>query len=164
MDSLADVEKEIIKTIEARAIYLLAMREHGVKELAYKLNQKFAYFALKNLPILVDFVILKCQKNNSLSDDRYIESYVRNSLEKGQGYYKIKKALQNTTDAEDLVLSYLSLDEEVWVEMAQQVLQKKYGSEFNKNTPKEQAKKMRFLQSRGFSQSQIWQAFKEHTL
>jgi len=153
-------EIKAIKSIEERAIYLLAMREHGSKELAYKLNQKFAYLSLENLPPLVDFVVLKCRENNSLSDERYVESYVRHALEKGQGFYKIKQYLQMKTDEEALIDAYLDIGEEEWIELAQQVLAKKYGDDFKSNSAKEQAKKMRFLQSRGFSQEQIWKAFK----
>ncbi len=160
MQEFSSVDKEALKTIEARAIYLLAIREHGSLELAQKLRQKFSYLDLGNLPSLVDFVVLKCQKNNSLSDERYIESYIRNALEKGQGFYKIKQSLQAKTTAEELIVTYLDLGDEQWIEQAQQVLRKKYGADFKSNTPKEQAKKMRFLQARGFSQEQIWKAFK----
>jgi len=156
----SQADKGTLKEIEDRAIYLLAMREHGSKELASKLNQKFAYLALDNLPDLVDFVVLKCQKNNLLSDERYIEGFVRSALVKGQGFYKIKQSLQMKTDEEELIVAYLDIGEEEWTELAREVLAKKYGDDFKSSTTKEQAKKMRFLQSRGFSQEQIWKAFK----
>lgn len=160
MLDFSEADNQTLKAIEGRAIYLLAMREHGSKELASKLNQKFAYLALEDLPDLVDFVVLQCQENNSLSDERYVESYVRHALEKGQGFYKIKQYLQMKTDEEALIDAYLDIGEEEWIELAQQVLAKKYGDDFKSNSAKEQAKKMRFLQSRGFSQEQIWKAFK----
>jgi regulatory protein len=155
-----DEEKKALKIIEERAVYLLEMREYGSKELVQKLNQKFAYLSLENLPPLVDFVVLKCQEKGYLSDERYIEAFIRNALEKGQGFYKIKQTLQLKTDAEELVLTYLDIGEEEWIELAKNVLAKKYGEDFKSNSSKEQAKKMRFLQSRGFSQEQIWKAFK----
>ena len=155
-----DEEKKALKIIEERAVYLLEMREYGSKELVQKLNQKFAYLSLENLPPLVDFVVLKCQEKGYLSDERYIEAFIRNALEKGQGFYKIKQTLQLKTDAEELVLTYLDIGEEEWIELAKNVLAKKYGEVFKSNSSKEQAKKMRFLQSRGFSQEQIWKAFK----
>lgn len=158
---LTDEDVRALKTIEERAIYLLAMREHGAKEMVCKLNQKFAHLSLENLPILVDFVVLKCQENNSLSDERYIESYVRNALKKGQGFYKIKQSLQQKTDEEDLIVAYLDIGDTEWNLLAKQVLQKKYGDDFKQSTPKEQAKQMRFLQSRGFSQEQIWASLKK---
>ncbi len=145
--------------IEGRAIYLLAMREHGSKELATKLRQKFETAETENLPDLVDFVVSKCQENNALSDERYVESYVRMSLEKGQGPYKIKQKLQLRTDEDQLIASYLALDESEWIALAKSTLDKKYGDAIKPEERKEQAKRMRFLQSRGFSQNQIWKAF-----
>ncbi len=160
MQEFSASELDALKSIEGRAIYLLAMREHGSKELTQKLQQKLAHLDLENLPFLVDFVVLKCQQNNTLSDERYIESYVRNAFVKGQGFYKIKQSLQTKTDREDLILAYLDVGEEHWLELAQEVLTRKYGEDYKSSTAKDRAKKMRFLQSRGFSQEQIWKSFK----
>ena len=157
---LNEADLALCLSIEGRAIYLLAMREHGSKELATKLNQKFASAETENLPFLVDFVVSKCQENNTLSDERYIESYVRMAIDRGQGPYKIRQKLQLRTDEHHLIADYLALDEGVWIEVAREVLGKKYGDVRKPAVAKEQAKRMRFLQSRGFSQNQIWKAFR----
>lgn len=157
---IEEVDLELVKLIQARAVYLLAMREHGSKELNVKLLQKFDYAQSENLPFLVDFVISECQENNYLSDERFIESYVRVAIEKGQGPYKIKQELQLKTAELDLVNAYLDLDESDWIDVASSVLEKKYGDTRKPKQIKEQAKRVRFLQSRGFSQNQIWKAFR----
>ncbi|MDG4812159.1 regulatory protein RecX [Hydrogenovibrio sp. 3SP14C1] len=157
MESEQDERQELAKQLESRAVYLLSMREHGRKELANKLFQKFA--EVENYPGLVDFVLDKCVENNWLSDERYIEAYVRQAMEKGQGPYKIRQTLRLRTSREDLVEVHLAMEDSDWADLAKEVLQKKYGKSSGSLERKEQAKRMRFLQSRGFSQSQIWKAF-----
>lgn len=157
MESEHNERQELAQQVESRAVYLLSMREHGRKELANKLIQKFS--EVENHPGLVDFVLDKCVENNWLSDERYIEAYVRQSMKKGQGPYKIRQTLRQRTSREDLVEAYLAMEDSDWVDLAKEVLQKKYGESSGSLERKEQAKRMRFLQSRGFSQSQIWKAF-----
>lgn len=158
LETATQEEIELVKQLEARAVYLLSMREHGSKELKRKLREKFP--ETENRPSLVDFVILTCQKNGWLSDDRFIEVSVRQGMEKGHGPYKIRQTLQQRTDASDLIEQYLALEDSDWVDIAQEALEKKFGDAFKPKEMKEQARRMRFLQGRGFSQSQIWKAMK----
>ncbi len=155
--------------IQARAVYLLAMREHGDLELTQKLRQKFKSIAqvqalLEELPFLVQETLVICQHENWQSDVRYIEAYVRQAFEKGQGAYKIRQNLQGRTSHQIEVEQALALDDEVWIELAQTVLDKKYGDHELPEQRKEQAKMMRFLQSRGFSQTQIYKSFVKKSL
>ncbi len=152
-----DSRGKLAKVIESRAVYLLSMREHGDLELLRKLSQKFS--EAKNYPDLVKTVLEICQKQGSQSDERYIQSYVRQAIAKGQGAYKIRQNLQGRTSQLSIVDAELSLDDEVWIELAQAVLEKKYGDIQKPSQRKEQAKRMRFLQSRGFTQSQIYKVF-----
>ena len=154
--------------IESRAVYLLAMREHGAKELKTKLVTKFPetpelLAACKELPGLVksvvDDVLKKCQDNNWQSDERYIEQAVRNWAAKGSGPVKIRQKLQQASYRDDLITMYLDWDESEWLELAKDVLIKKYGDTCKPEARNEQAKRMRFLQSRGFAPHVIWQAF-----
>lgn len=148
----------LFKTALNRAQYLLAMREHGAKELKLKLLQKIP--ALGETPGLVDDVIDYCRQQNWQSDARYIESYVRMALEKGQGALKIRHALlQSTTDAAQVDVE-LALDELDWIDIARSVLIKKYGDTRQPVDLKEHARRLRFLQSRGFSAAQCYKAFK----
>ncbi|WP_321324416.1 regulatory protein RecX [Thiomicrorhabdus sp.] len=160
---------ELAKKIEAKAVALLAMREHGSKELKQKLLAKFpetsellADYAeqpgLVNL--LVTDVLTLCQENNWQSDERYVEQAVRNYVDKGHGPQKIRQKLQQACYNNDLISAALDWDESDWAELAQQALEKKYGSCKKPTEQKEQARRMRFLQSRGFAQSTIWKAFR----
>lgn len=155
--------------IEAKAVALLAMREHGGRELKKKLLTKFPetdelLTEYGNLPglvkNLVDEVLELCRNNNWQSDERYVEQAVRNYMAKGHGPMKIQQKLQQNCTDGALISAALDLDEMDWVGLAQSVLEKKYGDYCKPTVAKEQAKRMRFLQSRGFPQSTIWKAFR----
>lgn len=152
-----DETERLKSTLEAKAVHLLSVREHGGKELAYKLQQKFP--EAEKVPSLINEVLSHCQHQGWLSDERFIEAYVRQALDKGQGPLKIQQSLQLRTDREDLVQAALCFDDAEWAEIARSVLEKKYGDALRPKARNEQAKRMRFLQSRGFSASQIWKAF-----
>ena len=160
---------ELAKRIEAKAVALLAMREHGSKELHQKLLKKFPetpellseYSEQPGLvKQLVNDVLRTCQENNWQSDERYLEQAVRNYVDKGHGPQKIRQKLQQTCYDSGLITAALDWDESDWAELAQTVLEKKYGDTKKPTEQKEQAKRMRFLQSRGFAPSTIWKAFR----
>lgn len=150
--------QELFKTLVGRAQYLLAMREHGAKELKTKLLQKFAEYA--PAPGLVDEVIQYCHEQNWQSDSRYVESYVRMAMEKGQGALKIRQGLMRACDDQALIQAHLNLGDDVWIEIARAQLEKKYGEANKPKERKEHARRLRFLQGRGFSGTQCYKAFK----
>lgn len=167
VDTLQNVER-LKQQIEAKAVALLAMREHGARELKQKLLSKFVETAellesVREPPgvveRLVGEVISQCQQNNWQSDDRYLEQAVASYVSKGQGPLKIKQRLQQACHDSSLIDVYLDLAESDWVESARSVLEKKYGDCNKPASHSEQAKRMRFLQSRGFYQGVIWKAF-----
>jgi len=163
-------QQDLHKQIESRAVYLLGIREHGAKELKSKLLSKFPetpellaeYQAVPGfVATVVDEVLLRCQANNWQSDERYIEQSVRNWAAKGCGPIKIRQKLTMASDRSDLISAYLDWDDSEWLELALAALLKKYGNIDLPSERKEQAKRMRFLQSRGFSSEIIWKAFRK---
>ena len=164
----SDIET-LKKQIENRAVAMLAMREHGAKELKQKLLKKFPetpallseYHEFDGFVSgLIDEVLEICQQNNWQNDERYLEQAVRSYSNKGQGPLKIRQKLQQACNDAGLINIYLDWDESDWVEIARQVLDKKYGNCQKPTEVKEQAKRVRFLQSRGFLPSTVWKAFK----
>jgi regulatory protein len=149
--------------IKARALYLLSMREHGDLELTNKLTQKFSHlleqFSSYELENCIENVLIDCQTNNWQSNTRFIESYVRQAMQKGQGAFKIRNSLQAKTHNNELIKQHLNFDDEIWIEIARKVLLKKYGETTRSGSMKEQNKRLRFLQSRGFAPSQIYKSF-----
>lgn len=154
--------------IESRAVYLLGMREHGAKELKQKLITKFpetdellAEFELEagQVAEIIDDVLAHCAQEGWQSEERYIEQLIRNLAEKGQGPLKIRQKLQQTSSQSGLINAYLDWDDADWIEIAQAALLKKFGETKKPSQSNVLAKRMRFLQSRGFGQSVIWKAF-----
>lgn len=150
-------KKQIYRQALRRALTLLAMREHGTKELRRKLLQKLP--DLDTQPGLVDEVIAECQQSDWQSDARFVESYARMAREKGQGALKIRQALLRACDNKALIERELASDDQAWLAIARQVLIKKYGVTTRPDDRKEYAKRLRFLQSRGFSAEQCYKAF-----
>lgn len=161
--------EQLFNRIESRAVLLLAIREHGAKELKTKLMSKFPEtdeLLLETqepaglLKRLVEDVIEYCQSQGWQSDERYMEQVVSSMMEKGQGPNKIRQKLQQACQNSSLISHYLNLDTEVWLEVASEVVLKKYGDLSRPANRNEQAKRMRFLQSRGFSPEVIWKVFR----
>lgn len=167
-DDQQAAQTALSQDIEARAVSLLAIREHGDKELRQKLKKKFhltqalqAKYQLDEtaLMALIDSVVAHCQAQNWQDDERYIEQAVLNLSQKGQGPMKIRQKLQQTSSRTDLIDAYLDWELEDWLDIARQVVLKKYGNLQKPTSRNEQAKRMRFLQSRGFGSDIIWKVF-----
>lgn len=132
----------------AKAIYLLARREHAAAELRDKLSQKgFSSQA-------VEEALEQLREQNLQSDERYAEVFVRSRAQRGHGPVKIRNDLRQREVAEHLIDDLIGDSDHDWLSLAHQQYQKKY-----RNTPvsnyNEWSKRARFLQSRGFTTSQI---------
>ncbi len=176
----------LIQQIQSKLLSWLAVREHGDLELKQKFQRSFAEkiaqistqdwrFWQQKCPEKAEEILAfgdwqdwqcwwqwllpQAQAQNWQSDERYIEAYVNQALQKGQGPYKIRQTLQQRTSRSDLIEAYLDLEASDWIALAQQVLEKKYGDARKPSSHNEQAKRMRFLQSRGFTSEQIWKSF-----
>lgn len=167
-DSEKAVE-QLFNRIESRAVLLLAIREHGAKELKTKLISKFPETEEMLMETqepaglfkrLIEDVIEHCQARDWQSDDRYMEQAVRSMMSKGQGPVKIRQKLQQACQNLSLISRYLDMDTEIWLEIATEVVLKKYGDLSRPTNRNEQAKRMRFLQSRGFTPEVIWKVFR----
>ncbi len=136
----------------ATAVGLLARREHSVKELATKLISRGV------VSELIESVITRLIDERLQSDERFAEVYLRQRSLKGYGPVRIGVELRER-GVDDALISaqFRRVDDEGeidWFERAATAYAKKYGG-----TPvadiKERAKRMRFLQYRGFSHEQI---------
>ena len=131
---------------------MLSRREHTRLELARKLKTK--KFSTSEIEELLD-----CLESDGLqSDARYVESYVHSRSRRGFGPMKIKVELQDRGISPDLADSFVDFNSQDWLEIACREYQKKFGHLATKDT-KERAKRMRFLQSRGFTSDIIQQTF-----
>ena len=133
--------------LRARALRLLARREHSRAELARKLAPHAG--SAQELETLLDSLIEKKQ----LSDERYASERAR-SLARKYGPARIRHDLRAKGVAEELVALACSGDDEI--EQASLALRKKYRTPAT--TREERARRARFLQGRGFSYEAIRRA------
>ena len=147
-----DDSKKAFHRLYAKAIRLLAMREHSVKEITTKISLT-ASANQKSLN-LVYAVIDELLSNNYLSDQRFAESYVRSRRNKGFGPVKIHNELLEKGIKNNVIDEFINLNSSIWYENAAKQYQKKYGSE-PVSDYKEWIKRARFMQSRGFNTDHI---------
>ena len=133
------------------AIQLLARREYSRVELARKLQQKS--FDGDEIDACLDALA----EQSLQSDARFAESFVRSRIARGQGVIRIKGELrQRGIDQETLTAALEAVEEREaidWFELAKETLARRYDSPGD--TPKERAKRERFLATRGFDFEQI---------
>ncbi|MEO8143715.1 MAG: recombination regulator RecX [Betaproteobacteria bacterium] len=129
--------------LRARALRLLARREHSRQELERKLSpHSGSSDALKNL-------ISDLKTKNQLSEERFAEERAR-SLSRKYGAARIRHDLKAKGVDPELVERVSSEGE---LERARAILDRKYREPAS--TREERAKRMRFLQGRGFSSDVI---------
>lgn len=139
-------------SIRQKALNLLSRREHSRRELFLKLS-RYDFSPEEIVPILNEI-----QNENLLSEDRFIESFIRARRSKGFGPLKICAELQNRgIDPTRILVSeeWLQTD---WQERADAVRIKRFGEPVPVSTI-EQAKQGRYLQQRGFTVAQIRKIF-----
>jgi regulatory protein len=129
--------------LKARALRFLARREHSRAEL----SRKLAPHAESAEALL--FLLDELEQRKQLSDERYAE--VRSHwMARKYGAAKIRRDLKAKGVADAVVARVSSHDE---LERAKTILARKYRDE--PSTREDKARRMRFLQSRGFSHDTI---------
>ena len=130
--------------LRARALRLLARREHSRAELERKLGPH------AGSPEVIAGIVEALAQKKQLSDERYAEERIR-SLSRKYGAAKIRHDLKSKgVDAR--LIERISSDDDL--ERARTILARKY--RLPAATREERAKRMRFLQSRGFSSEIIF--------
>ena len=135
------------------AVDLLSRREHSRVELENKLSKK----GFPDEQIAQAFEQL--WEHGLQSDQRYLEDFVRSRLLKGSGPLKISHELRTRGIDESVLDSYLRTQNIDWLEVATATYQKKYRNNTEMDA-RERAKRVRFMQSKGFPSDIIFQLFK----
>ena len=132
------------------AVRLLSRREHSAFEIRDKLRQR-DFDELE-----IEQTIIELQQGGWLSDERFAEAYIRMRQLKGFGPIRISIELNERGVKESIVDDFLQVDDKVWQQTLEQQYLKKY-----KNKPivdyNDRAKRIRFLQYRGFALNVIYQ-------
>lgn len=132
---------------------MLSRREHSVKELSQKLSTKS--FEQDDITPVIAFLL----ENDYLSNIRFAESLIRNKVSRGYGWQYIRQALKQKGVSSDIYKPVLAEQDVDWYQQANAVYQKKYGDSEIKDQ-KDKAKRLRFLQYRGFSIEECLAALK----
>ncbi|WP_456296652.1 recombination regulator RecX [Vibrio sp. AK197] len=135
-------------SVKEMAIQLLSRRDHGEHELAQKLTQK-GYESDD-----VQEAIAFCQRHHYLDDLRFAKSQVRQHVGKGHGERRIRQELNQKRVAESVIDQAFAAEPQDWFELAKSAADKKFKGIPAKDQ-KEYAKRVRFLQYRGYSFEQI---------
>jgi len=125
--------------LRARALRLLARREHSRSELGRKL------WPHAESPEAMEILLDALEQKKQLSDERYASERAR-VLSRKYGAARVRHDLKAKGIDPELVARVSSEGE---LERARAILERKYRTPVS--TREEKAKRMRFLQSRGFS-------------
>ena len=99
--------------LSARAMRMLAVREHATQELRCKLRQRGGEEAV------VEAVLERLTADGMLSDVRFTEAYVRSRIGRGQGPIKIRAGLVERGVSRGLAEESMDFDHGFWHEHAQ---------------------------------------------
>ncbi len=138
-------QSDNVVELRARALRLLARREHTCQELESKLSPHAG--TSEALGVLVS----ELKTKNQLSEARFAEERARR-LSRKYGAARIRQDLKAKGVSEDLIARFSSSENEM--QRAKEILERKYRTP--PATREEKAKRMRFLQSRGFSSEIIY--------
>ncbi|MBL7002508.1 MAG: regulatory protein RecX [Gammaproteobacteria bacterium] len=141
-----------LKTARNVAMDYLARREHSRLELENKLNAK--EFEKEEIAFALD----RLQSENLQSDSRFAQSYIRYRAIKGFGPVKIKHEL-NAKGVSAEVIQQAEINAGFdWMEQLVSLNCRKFSQSPPQNL-KDKQKRVRFLQQRGFSTSDIMRLF-----
>lgn len=132
---------------------LLSRREYAVRELHSKVCNKWR--GQSDIDLLADQLVNDLQQEGFLSDERYVEAFVRSRRQRSQGPLKIRAELRQKQLPDKLIEQFLDPEEEHWVEVASAWLVRRDAGNLDFEG---RAKFYRRLINRGFSHDQAMTA------
>lgn len=136
------------KDIRIAAMNLLARREHSYYELISKLTQRFIDNNCYTQELIQQQLQRLCD-DNLQSDERFVEVFINSKINSGKGPLAIRQQLQQKGIGSELIEQGLELLEDEWYELAAALYRRKF-ADTKAVDQKEKAKRIRFLQGRGF--------------
>ena len=142
-----------VNELRAFAYRLLGRREYSVFELGQRIRQKWS--GVEGVEELAEELLEALQEENLLSDERFVESFVRSRVSRHQGPLKIKAALQSKGVSDGLVSMELESRSSEWTDLAAEWLERNHSGPIDFDTRR---KLYRRLANRGFTHSQAMDA------
>ena len=140
------------QSLTARAVNLLARREHSQEELRKKLRK--AEFEIDEINVAIQ----KLAKIDLQSDLRFAENYLHYRSQRGFGSQKIKFELNERGVDKQTINAVFEQEDIDWFFLAVLARNKRFGQKAPDDL-KNRAKQQRFLQYRGFTHEQINESF-----
>ena len=141
------------QSAKSTAVRLLSRREHS----AFEIRAKLAKREFDNSEI--EQTIVELIQGGWLSDERFAETYIRMRQLKGFGPIRISIELNERGVKESIVETYLHAGETSWSQTLVEQYKKKYKNKAIEDYS-DKAKRIRFLQYRGFSLDSIYRLVK----
>ena len=138
--------------IRFAAMNLLARREHTRRELHQKLQRRFPDAAL------VAVELQRLSDENLQSDERFAENFVRYRASLGFGFMHVRQDMRQRGLSDAQLALAFDCAEIDWVALAEKVYRKKFG-QIPPTDIKEKAKRVRYMQYRGFSADEYQHLF-----
>ena len=151
MEMPGDRERENTALLRRRAMDLLARREHSRRELRDKLLARLEETGA------LDEVLDRLEQDGLLSDQRFAEAFVRSRINRGQGPVRLRQELMQRGVSETLIHQAIESEGADWFALAQEVALRRFGPD-TASDRRELARRLRFLQYRGFTTEQCRQA------
>jgi regulatory protein len=139
--------------VRAKALALLARREHSAGELRTKLRER-GYESTA-----VEAVLSSLAQEKLLSDARFVQEFVASRVRRGSGPMKIRAELRGRGVEGELADLALAALKGASAEGAAAARRKRFGDDLPKDM-QERARQARFLQQRGFSMDDIRKVLK----
>jgi len=136
------------------AVRLLSRREHSTLEIHDKLQQRD--FDEDEIATAINAL----QQGGWLSDERFAEAYIRMRQQKGFGPIRIAMELKQRGVNENIVENTMQSVDEDWQQTMARQYQKKYRNKAVIDYS-DKAKRIRFLQYRGFTLEAIYGLIKD---
>ena len=137
-----------IATVRKKALAMLARREHSSAELRGKL-------AAKGFPAeMIEGALSDLDREGWLSDERFVEMFVRARRERGYGPMRIRAELRERGIDDAVIAAHLDAGDPEWLQRLERAKRKRFG-ESKAQDFAERARQMRFFQARGFTTEQI---------
>ncbi|WP_367066652.1 recombination regulator RecX [Oryzisolibacter sp. LB2S] len=140
-------------SLKARALRLLAQREHSRAELEAKLARHVQEG--EDLAALLD----ELQRRNFINEERVAESVVHRRAARF-GAQRVAQELRRKGLDEDLVRAAAAQLADTELERALAVWRQRFGAAAPAATPQERARQMRFLAARGFAADVVRQVLR----
>lgn len=125
------------------AIDYLSRREHSRLELITKLTKK--EYSEEDIQTALE----RIDQYDLQSDERFVEQFIRARLLKHYGPMLIRHELKQRGIDESLIIEYFAQEQIDWLQVAESLYRKKYALS-EASDYQEKARRMRFMQSKGF--------------